>query len=296
MSACSHAAVRRRRPKGPWPQLLCGCREDQMNKRIAQIGLMDQLASQNTPVHRLDPRAKLLTTLVFIATVASFGRYEISGLVPFFLYPVTVIVVGRVPALYLVRKIVLVAPFAILIGALNPVLDRTPFLTLGPMTLSGGWISFVSIIIRFTLTVGAALVLLATTGIHGVCLALDKLGCPRAFTVQLLFLYRYLYVLADEGLRMVRARAARSFGRHGMGMQVYGYLLGHLLMRTLDRAQRIHSAMNSRGFSGQVRSMQSLRFGAADWPFMAGWSLLFFIMRIHNVSHLLGALLTEVVL
>jgi len=266
-----------------------------MHLETAQIGVMDRLASQDTRVHRLDPRAKLLTTLFFVGTVASFGRYEVSALVPFAFYPGVLVTLGRIPAAYLLRRLLLVAPFALLIGILNPMLDRTPILRLGSVAVSGGWVSFLSIIVRFALTVGAALALLAVTGIQGICLALDRLGCPKPFTVQLLFLYRYLYVLADEGLRMVRARAARSFGLHGMGIKIYGYLVGHLLLRALDRAQRIHSAMTSRGFDGRVRRLRPLTFRPADAVFMAGWCLIFVTMRIHNVSLLLGKVITEAV-
>jgi len=56
-------------------------------------------------------------------------------------------------------------------------------------------VSFLSIMLRFTLTVASALLLVATTGFNGVCLALDTLGAPKAFVVQLFFLYRYLFVL-----------------------------------------------------------------------------------------------------
>lgn len=259
-----------------------------------EIGLMDQLASQDTPVHRLDPRAKLLTTLMFVATVVSFDKYAISALLPFFAYPVMLMTVGRIPAPYLLRKTLLVAPFAILIGIFNPLLDRDTFITIGTLTITGGWVSFLSILIRFVLTVEGALILLASSGIHGVCLALDKLGVPRVFTVQLLFLYRYLFVIADEGLRMVRAKTIRSFGIHDMGIKVYIHMLGYLLLRSLDRAQRVHSAMSSRGFDGHIQSMKPLKLRPVDIMFTCVWSLLFVLMRIHNISLLLGSFITEI--
>ena len=56
-----------------------------------------------------------------------------------------------------------------------------------------------------------ALILIAVTGFNAVCLALDKLGTPRVFVVQLVFLYRYMFVLVDEAARMVRARSLRTF-------------------------------------------------------------------------------------
>jgi len=255
------------------------------------IGYMDTLSRVDSPLHRLDPRAKVLTTMAFVVMVVSFGKYEISALIPFFLYPVVLVAVGNLPAGYLLRKVVLVAPFAVLVGIFNPLLDRTTLMVLGPLEISGGWISFVSILVRFVLTVGSALILVACTGIQGVCLALEKLGTPRVLTIELLFLYRYLFVLMDQGLRMVRARALRSFGRSGMGVGVYGYMAGHLLLHTLDRAQRIHVAMSCRGFDGHVRTMSSLKIRPVDIMFVVGWSAFFVGMRAHNIPGLLGRLI-----
>jgi len=51
------------------------------------IGTMDTISRQDTLVHRMDPRIKVLTTLVFIVCVVSFGKHDISALVPFLIYP-----------------------------------------------------------------------------------------------------------------------------------------------------------------------------------------------------------------
>jgi len=256
------------------------------------VGRLDRLARQDTPIHRLDPRVKLLTTLLFLVCVVSFDKYEVSALLPFFLYPVSLTSAGRVPLGYLGRRLLAVAPFAILVGILNPFLDRATLLHLGDLEVSGGWVSFLSIQVRFCLTVGTALVLIAVTSFQGLCAALQRLGVPQVLTVQLLFLYRYLFVLGEEAVRLVRARALRSFGARGLGLRVYGSLVGHLLLRTLDRAQRIHLAMCCRGFSGEIHSLQKLRIGRREVAFALGWTAAFAVFRLVNVPRWLGTLLT----
>jgi cobalt/nickel transport system permease protein len=264
-----------------------------IDRHFFDIGYMDTLSSQQTPVHRLDPRAKLLTTLVFIVMVVSFGKYEISALIPFFIYPVVLCAIGNVPPAYLLKKLVLVSPFAILLGIFNPLLDRDIMIRLAGIQVSGGWVSFASILIRFVLTVGVALTLIAVTGFNAVCMALEKLGAPKVFVVQLLFLHRYMFVLVDEAARIFRARALRSFGGEGTGIKSYGSLAGQLLLRTLDRAQRIYLAMSCRGFEGQIRIMRPLRFGPREIGFIFGWSAIFFLMRFYNLPVLIGRAMTE---
>lgn len=260
------------------------------------LGYMDILAGRDTPVHRIDPRAKLLTTMIFIITVISFNKYEISALVPFFIYPAVMIGMGELPFYYLFRKLLIVTPFAVMIGIFNPLIDRDILMHLGPVSISGGWISFASIMLRFALTAGSVLVLIACTGFNSVCMALEKMGTPRIFAVQLLFLYRYIFVLIDEASRMANARSLRSFDGKGKGIKVFSYLLGHLLLRTVDRAQRIHLAMLCRGFDGEIRLQRRLKTGGREVVFTLAWSTFFIAMRFYNISQIAGKFITELIL
>lgn len=257
------------------------------------IGRLDTLASQDTFVHRLDPRAKVLVTLAFVVTVISADKYAVSQLLPFFLFPILLIVLGNLPVLYFVRKLLMLLPFVLFVGAFNPFFDRAVMLQFGPLAVSGGWLSFFSILLRFALSVSAAFILIATTGFTAVCMALEKLGAPKVFTVQLLFLYRYTFVLFDEGVRMVRARALRSFSSRGTGIRVFGQMAGNLLLRTLDRAQRIHMAMQCRGFRGEIRLHRRLTFGWPEFFYLTACVLVFVLLRLVNVSQLLGNIFLE---
>jgi cobalt/nickel transport system permease protein len=261
-----------------------------IDKQFFDIGYMDTLATGDSPLHRLDPRAKLITTLVFIVAVVSFDKYALSALIPFFIYPVVQISTGGLPAGYLLKKVLLVSPFAVLIGIFNPLMDREILFYMGTISISGGWVSFLSILLRFILTVAAALVLIALTGFNAVCMALAKLGVPNPFVVQLMFLYRYLFVLTDEATRMVRAWSLRSLSSRPMGFRTFGSLAGHLLLRTLDRAQRIHLAMCCRGFDGRIRIIRSMEIGYKEAGYVVGWSALFILLRYYNIPMKLGTL------
>src|SRR4030042_5550111 len=175
------------------------------------IGYLDTRSYKNTFVHRLDPRVKLFVSFIFILFVVSFPKYELSGLMPFFIYPVFLLTAGDIPLKAIVKKVLFVSPFAIFIGIFNPLIDTNVIIKLFGVPVTGGWVSFFSIIVKFILTVSTALLLIAVTSFPGICEALERLKLPKIFVVQLLFLYRYLFVLFEETLRMVRAREARSF-------------------------------------------------------------------------------------
>jgi cobalt/nickel transport system permease protein len=254
---------------------------------------LDRLSTGDTALHRLDPRAKVVVTLVFIISVVSFGKYEISAMVPFFLFPVTMTALGDLPASYILKKIALLSPFALIVGIFNPLFDRQVLVQMGPLGISGGWISFVSIALRAVLTVGIALIMVGVTGFSAGCNALERMGMPKAFVVQLLFLYRYIFVLTEEGARTARARELRTFGGKGMEMKAYASLVGNLLLRTWERAERVYRAMLCRGFNGEFHLRRSFRFGVREAVFSIGWTSLFIFFRLVNVPLFLGSLLTE---
>lgn len=260
--------------------------------RYMEIGRMDELGRMDSPVHRLDARAQFITTVGFIVVVMSYSRYEVSALVPLLLYPSILLVLGRLPVGYLSRKILIAAPFALFVGILNPWLDRHIEGMAGAYPLTGGWLSFASIMLRFVLTVSAALILVACTGIHRLCAGGARMGMPRVFVVQLLFLYRYFFVIGDEGGRMVRGVEMRVSGARALGVRTYGMLVGQLLLRAMDRAQRIYRAMVARGFEGEIRVLRVARWGWRETIFVVGWLAFFVSARVWNVSVVLGKWIT----
>lgn len=253
---------------------------------------LDQLATKDTPIHRLDARAKVLVVLLFIVTVASYGRYELSAMVPFFIFPVAIVSLADLPAGFVARKVALVIPFAAAIGLFNPLFDRSPLLFLGSLPVSGGWISCASIVLRATLTVTAAVMLVAVTGFTAVCGALDRLGMPQPLVVQLVFMYRYLFVLADDAASASRARELRAFGGQGMGIRPFASMAGHLLLKSWERAERVHAAMLARGFQGTFHLQRNTGFGLHELLFVVSWTAVFAILRFTNIPLAIGHAVT----
>ncbi|KYZ78119.1 cobalt ABC transporter permease [Anaerosporomusa subterranea] len=262
-----------------------------IEQRWFEFRHMDELSAGNSLVHQLHPGVKLLATLVFVIVTASFPKYEIAAMVPLLLYPLFLISLADLPWGLLLRRLLLGLPFAVFIGVFNPLFDQTPLYQIGPVTLSGGVVSFFSILLRFSLSVLAALALIATTGINALGAALQAFGVPRALVNQILFMYRYLHVLMEEVVRTLRAHSLRSPEREAVRIGTWGSLTGLLLLRTLDRAQRVYQAMLCRGFDGEVRLMRSSNLRLNDGIFLLIWLCFFVTIRIFNFPQWLGALL-----
>ncbi len=258
---------------------------------LRDIRSLEALAARRTALSVLDPRAKILATLGFIVAVVSFDRYVIAALLPFAVFVLVQAGLGEIPLRIIARKVLLASPLALMIGLFNPLLDPAPVMTLLGQPIGGGWVSLASLLIRFGLTAGAALVLLASTGFQPVCVGLSRLGVPHVFTTQLLFLHRYALLLAAQAGRMSLARELRAGHGAALPLAVYASLLGHLLLRAMERAQRIHQAMISRGFDGELRASQTLRWRAADSLFLVVCWTCFALLRQFDPAHFLGRLL-----
>lgn len=261
---------------------------------LREVRSLDVLTSQTSWVSRLDPRATILATFTFILVVVSFHRYEIAALLPLAIFPVVLARLADIPLRRVGFKLMLAMPFALMIGLFNPLFDPAPRMELLGHPIAGGWLSFISILVRVALTVASAVILLASIGIHRFCAGLEQLGVPTVLTTQLLFLHRYTLVLAGELGRMNLARELRSGSSNTMPLAVYGSLLGHLLLRTLERAQRIHQAMQSRGFNGHLQMRQAKQWRNIDTAFLALCLGGFLVVRTTDPATLLGRLMLGV--
>jgi len=140
---------------------------------------------------------------------------------------------------------------------------------------------FVSVALKSWLSVQAAIVLAASTQFPELLQAMRAVGIPRLLVGMFGLTWRYLFVLVDEALRLMRARMARSGqsgepGRKPGGSiawraQMAGGMAGNLFLRAFERSDRIYVAMLSRGYDGEVRTLPLPAFSGLNWlTLMAG--------------------------
>lgn len=224
---------------------------------------LDRLARQDTRVHRLDPRAKTIAALAIMVAIARVPPEDprlLSLLAcPILLYAAA----GRVPLGFLAARAAVVLPFLAFFVATAPLLP-------GPLEENLYLAGFV--VLKAYLSVAAATALAATTPWHRLLQGLERLRVPRPFVLVLQFLHRYVFVLVERVQALRRARDARLAARPAAAalLSAGSGMIGALFLRTLERAERIEAAMASRGFDGEVRTLDALRFGPADAAFAAG--------------------------
>ncbi len=262
-----------------------------IERAVAQLRSLDDASRANTPLARVDARAKVLVVLAFLVTVASFGRHQVLQPLPLTVMVAVGLALGDVPWSALASRVALAAPFAILVGIWNPVFETEPMLELGPVVLSAGWVSFLSVVERVLLAVTVVLLLIASTGMDAVANALGRLGMPRVLVAQLSLLHRYVFVLIDEVARVLRAHSLRAPERTRPDWRTARRLLGELLLRALARAERVHTAMVCRGFAGEFPALMRTPLGRSDVMVFAACIGYLVLVRAVDLPRAIGNLL-----
>ena len=258
----------------------------------AQMALrqMDELAAADSPVHRLNPLCKLLVTVFYIVTVVSYPKYDLSGLVVMVLYPVVLFQAAEIPVSLCFRKLRVVLPLVCAVGLVNPFLDHTPLLRLGALTITGGVVSMVTLMLKGVFSLMASFLLIATTSIDTLCAALRTLHVPDILTTLLLLTYRYIGVMLEEVSIMTEAYALRAPGQKGIHISAWGSFLGQLLLRSMDRAEALYHSMLLRGFRGEYFYADVPPCGVSGVVYMVVCTGAFLCARWVNLPVLLGSL------
>jgi cobalt/nickel transport system permease protein len=249
------------------------------------VHYLDPYREGNSPIHRLDPRVKLVAALSFIVTTSltPVGAWPVYVLLWALALSVTIVSeigVGRV-----LKRSSLALPFVL---AALPLVFTSGQTVLGTVPLgfanltvyAEGLERFLSIAVRSWISVQMAVVLATTTPFPDLLMAMRGIKIPRLLVAVFGLMWRYLFVMADEAGRLIRARESRSGStgdpRHKAGgtlawrAKVTGGMAGSLFLRSIERGDRIYAAMASRGYDGEVRGFHPPAVPAAQWAVLAG--------------------------
>ena len=257
---------------------------------IVELKEMDAMAADKSPVHSLNATVKFIITVLYIVVVVSFDKYDLSGLMVMILYPVLMFQLSRTSVARCLYKLRIVLPLVCAVGLFNPFLDKSPMLTIGGITVSGGVISMITLMLKGIFCVTASYILVATTPFDRICAALRKLHIPGFVVTLMLLTYRYISVMMEEVSVMTDAYMLRAPRQKGIQKTAWGSFLGQLLLRSMDRADELYSSMKLRGFSGEYIYAELGKCTAGDYAFLILTAAAFIAAKYVNVASALGGI------
>jgi cobalt/nickel transport system permease protein len=260
---------------------------------LRRIQSLEELSEGKTAIHQIHPMAKMITTIVYLVVVISFDKYNISGLMPFFIYPILLMALGEIPYKSVLSRMLIALPFSFFAGLSNPFFDRGTALLLAGIPVSWGALSFLSILMKTLLTVMAVLILMASTPMDKLAHEMIRIRIPRIFVMQLMLTYRYLGLLIAEANSMMTAYRLRSGFQKGIRLSDAGTFLGQLLLRSFERAEKVYTAMKCRGYRGDYQFAGSDSMKQSDFIYCGLLCSGFLLMRWLNISVMIGNLFSR---
>ncbi|MDD1768343.1 MAG: cobalt ECF transporter T component CbiQ [Methanomassiliicoccales archaeon] len=235
---------------------------------------IDQYAKQS-PLSRFDPRVKIVSTIVLVVSMAF-----LTGLYPLLIclgFLFALVAISNVPWKHLGKSYLMAFPFVLFASI-------TVLLTSGPE-------HGMSMFLRVTNSLLALILLVSTTPFFDVLKSLRWFRVPTIISSLLLFTYRFIFVLLDELERMKIARKARGFegGRNILqkdALRIIAYTAGMVFVRSNTRAGNIYDALRSRGYDGEIKTLNKLHASPKD----AGYACAFFGVSLLSLFAQVGVI------
>jgi cobalt/nickel transport system permease protein len=220
-------------------------------------------------VHRLDPRIRLSLTVLYAFVVAL--SYQFTVLIPALGVSSILILVSRLRILAVFKRLVIVNTLILILWLVLPLTFKGEVLArIASFAIyRPGVILAAQITLKSNAILLAFIALIATMPFSTLGHAMHRLRVPDKIVYLLMMTYRYIFVIEEEYLRLIRAAKIRGF-RPGTNLNTYrtfSYVIGMLFVRAAARAERVHQAMRCRGFNGKFHGLQEFETNVASWVF-----------------------------
>ncbi len=253
----------------------------------------------------LDPRVKLISIIALIVAVTMVIDWRLM----LFVYVLTLFfaLLSRIGLWFFIKRVWLFIPiFTGIIAlpmmfnvffpgdALVTLITLGPGVKLGPLALPEtiaitrqGTMGAIAFTLRVATCVSAAVLLFLTTPRDALFKSLRSVGVPKVYVLTLDMCYRYIFLLTDLVKAFYTAKKSRAIKSLPLleEQKWVGGRIGYMLARSLDMAEKVHGAMVSRGFNGDVKLMEDFAMRPRDYVAMAsvvGFSILL-ILYSHQI-------------
>ena len=235
-----------------------------ISKAISNIRKIDELGDKYTMIHKIDSSIKIIVTIIYVIKVLSIKQFIISDITSIVLYPLILFKFGKVPVKFILKKVLFILPLILGFSVINLIID---------FSYSEIYFS-VLLLFKCIFTLIGALLLMVTTGINNLAFGLKKLKIPNILIMQILMLHRYIILMMEECYRVKSAYELRTLGEKSMTMKDYGRIIGQMLLKTIDRSEKVYEAMKLRGFDGDLYINSNKKVGCIDFLYLITFAVI----------------------
>ena len=245
-----------------------------MQRALAEGLLMEQYASRDGLLQRMEPRLKLVLAVLLIV-LAGLSR-SIPALLTMWAFTLLLMLLSGLPVLVMQKRIWGFIPLLTLIAAVpamfNIIIDGTPLLMVHQAPHASTWLGihipanvYISkqgvmagffLFLRVGLSLSMGVLLTMTTPVARLLKSLHVMGVPSLLVMIIEMSYRYLVLLLNLSIEMFEARSLRTVGIISMTSRraQVGSSIAALFARSMELADEVYQAMTARGYTGKAVS------------------------------------------
>ena len=228
--------------------------------------MIEELNSYDSFIQRLDPRVKIVVVFLFSVVVAVSNRFVV--LITALAISLLIVFMAKTPVKEIIRRLVPVNMLILFLWFFLPfTFAGEPLFFMGPLAATCEGVLYAA---RITIKSNAIMLMLialvTSTSIFTLGHAMHELGIPKKIVHLFFFTFRYIHVIHREYVRLANSMKIRGFcpGTDLHTYRTFAYMLGMLLVKSFDRAQRVHNAMLCRGFKGNLYSLSRFSLKGKD--------------------------------
>ncbi|MBN2418358.1 MAG: cobalt ECF transporter T component CbiQ [Deltaproteobacteria bacterium] len=242
----------------------------------------ESLSEGNSFIHRLDPRIKLLAAFLFSVVISVSGRF--FPLFFAFLMAFILLAFARLPIKTVLLRLLFANLFIFLLWLIIPfTMQGEPLFHLWALAVSKEGLRYCFLLTIKTNSILMILIVLAATmPVFTLGRAMSSLGIPEKIVNLFIFSYRYIHAILLEYKRLREAMEIRGFHpkTNMHTYRSYAYLVGMLIVKSHDRAERVHSAMICRGFQGKFFDLTEFSIKRSDFLFFITFMICLVLIAI----------------
>lgn len=231
-----------------------------------------QYYSNDSKIHRLDPRVKIRFTIVYIFLAVIDRNFMLFGMLTAFL--AVAVALSKVPAGHMLKGTRGLFGFIILCSMVNIFTTAgSTFVSIGGIDITKeGVIKAAFIVWRMVLIIYASSLLMYTTTPTVLTDGLEKcFHLPSDIAMGITIALRFLPILFEELDTILKAQEARGSKLHDgtirQRFKCLGQVITPLFRNSLKRAKRLGEAMDSRCYQGGKKRLRlnQLKYESADY-------------------------------
>lgn len=228
--------------------------------------MIEELSNGDSLIHLLDPRVKIVLVFLFSVVVAVSNRLPV--LLWALVLGLLIVLSAKIPAKELLRRLIPVNMLIVFLWLFLPLtFAGEPIFYIGSLPITREGVLYATgISIKSNALMLMLIALVATTPIFTLGHAMHELGIPKKIVHLFFFTFRYIHVIHREYVRLLNSMKIRGF-KPKNNLHTYrsfAFMVGMLLVRSFDRAQRVHNAMMCRGYKGKLYSLRKFSFKGRD--------------------------------